>query len=92
MNNIGENIHSLSYIKIRLDILTCYVGTNRIQNNFINSDQNNIIFTMDIEDNGSINFLDLSISRTNSQHCFYIYHKPSYTDNTIHNGSVHPYS
>lgn len=47
---------------------------------------------MELEQESSINFLDLTISRINNKHEFSIFHKPSHTDITIHNTSTHPYS
>lgn len=76
------------------DILACFVGTERQLKtflNFINNLHPNIIFTLEIEQNGSINFLDLTITKENNKHDFSIFHKPSHTDITIHNKSNHPY-
>lgn len=75
------------------DILVCFTGTNRQLNNilqFINSLHPSITFTMEEEIDKSLNFLDLTITRTLDKHKFSIYHKPSHTDTTIHNKSNHP--
>lgn len=77
------------------DILVCFLGTNRQLNTvleYINKIHPNITFTSELEINNSINFLDLTITKINNKHDFSIYHKPSHTDTTIHNKSVHPYT
>ena len=52
----------------------------------------NIEFTQEIEKNGAINFLDLTITRQNCGLKFRIYRKPTCTDQTIHYDLHHPYS
>lgn len=47
---------------------------------------------MELEDNNSINFLDLTITKCNNKLNFAIFHKPTHTDMVIHNTSTHPYS
>ena len=101
MNNIEKMIfkHPLTnkilyWYRYVDDILVCFIGTTRQLNvleTFINSIHSNIKFTLEIEKDNSINFLDLTITRTNNKHGFSIFHKPSHTDTTIHNSSVHPY-
>lgn len=75
------------------DILICHTGTIRqITNflNYLNSLHNKIEFTLEHEQNKSINFLDLHIENVNNKHEFSIYHKPTHTDTTLHNTSTHP--
>lgn len=75
------------------DVLTCFVGTTRQLDSFleyINSLHPNIKFTMEIEENKKLNFLDLTLDRTDNTHQFSIFHKPSHTDTTINNSSTHP--
>lgn len=84
MNHIEGTIRShhntlklLHWFTYEDDILASYDGTNRILNNFLNftnSVHNNIIFTMEMIDNGSIDVLDLNISRINNRHNFSINH------------------
>lgn len=77
------------------DIITCFSGTNRQLDqflSFINNLHPKIKFTVELEDNKSINFLDLTITNKNDSHEFSIFHKPSHTDTVIHNKSNHPYS
>ncbi|KAK9496972.1 hypothetical protein O3M35_012832 [Rhynocoris fuscipes] len=50
----------------------------------------NITFTSESEENGRINFLDLTLIRNNSRIEFDIYRKPTTTDITIHSTSLHP--
>ena len=40
--------------------------------------------------NNCINFLDLTITKTNNTHTYKIYRKPTTTDMVIHNTSNHP--
>lgn len=58
---------------------------------FMNSLHPAILFTMEIEQNRSINFLDLTIQRTYSNSfTFSIFHKPTTTDSIIPYSSNHP--
>lgn len=57
---------------------------------FINSLHQKINFTLEIQNNNSINFLDLKISNLNKRHVFDIYRKPSHTGVVIDNTSFHP--
>lgn len=60
--------------------------------NFLNSLHSSITFTHEIENNSTLPFLDLNITRTNNSLKFSIYHKPTSTDSTIHFSSNHPYN
>ena len=54
------------------DILACFIGTDRqLQTflNFINNLHSNIEFTLETEQNNSINFLDLTITKNNVAPC-----------------------
>lgn len=75
------------------DVLACFIGTERQLDQFlefINNIHNNIKFTIEKEINSSINFLDITIKKSENKHDFSIYHKPTHTDTTIHNTSCHP--
>ena len=75
--------------------MACFLGTDRQLKtflDFINSLHKNIKFTIELEQDHTINFLDLKITNKNNKHDFAIFHKPSYTDITIHNSSNHPFS
>lgn len=78
------------------DIIVCWKGTSRQLDNFfiyINNIHNNIKFTIELEKESQINFLDLTISRIpDSLLKFKIFRKPTYTDIIIHKKSLHPYS
>lgn len=89
----SNNINYIYWYRYVDDIITCYTGTERQLNKsleFLNSLHPNITFTMEVESNSAINFLDLTISRKANKHEFSIFHKPSHTDITIHNTSFHP--
>lgn len=102
MDNLESKIHQNALSKNCIywyryvdDIITCFVGTDRQLQSFfkyINSLHPNIKFTLETEQNNSINFLDLTITKVNNKHEFSIFHKPSHTDITIHNSSSHPYT
>lgn len=57
-----------------------------------NNYHQNIKFTVEKEHNGTINFLDLVISRQHDRHNFMIFRKPTTTDIIIHETSNHPIS
>ena len=76
------------------DILCCWTGTDRQLNiflNYLNKLEPSIKFTLEIESNNSLNFLDLTISKLSNKHCFQIYRKPTHTDCTINFHSSHPW-
>lgn len=77
------------------DILICWNGSERQFTQFmqnLNAVHENIKFTVEKENEGTLNFLDLTITRINKKHEFKIFRKPTYTDITIHNNSLHPKS
>ncbi|XP_044745170.1 uncharacterized protein LOC123307033 [Coccinella septempunctata] len=57
--------------------------------NWINSLHNNIEFTLEVEEDKSLNFLDLTIHRTNQGLAFDIFRKLTQTDHSIDNLSCH---
>ena len=76
------------------DILCCWSSTARQLQNFLNHINNlepSITFTLEIEHNKSINFLDLNIKITNNKHDFSIFRKPTYSDAVIPFSSSHPW-
>ena len=86
----NELLHWFRYVD---DILICWNGSNRQFEDFFNQLNNfhpNIKFTVEKEENKTINYLDLSINRSDHEHNFKIYRKPSFTDVTIHRDSSHP--
>ena len=78
------------------DILCLFNGTSRQVTSFLNtlnSLEPNIQFTVEIEKDNSINFLDLTIDHKNkNKFNFQIYRKPTYTDTIIPSTSNHPFS
>ena len=72
--------------------MTCFVN-KQIDTflQYLNTVYPNIKFTMELEFNNLINFLDLTLKKINNRHQFSIYHKPSHTDITIHSSSCHSY-
>ena len=75
------------------DVLCCWTGTTRQLEQFftfINSQNSNIKFTMELG-NKSINYLDLNIQLNEGAHLFDIYRKPTSTDVIIPADSCHPF-
>lgn len=102
MDNLEISIKKHQYFKSFLfwyryvdDVLACFVGTERQLNKFfifINNLHPRIKFTLEIEEDNSINFLDLTIQKLDNFLSFSIYRKPTHTDSVIHYTSVHPYT
>ncbi|KAG8237121.1 hypothetical protein J437_LFUL008173 [Ladona fulva] len=59
---------------------------------FLNSIHPSISFALETSTNGTLNFLDLSISLVSGKLHFVIFHKPTYTNHAIPNFSSHHYS
>jgi hypothetical protein len=77
------------------DIICCWTGSVRQLDNFLNllnAQHPNITFTVEIESNKQLNFLDLSISIVGDKHEFGVYRKPCYSDTIIPSDSCHPTS
>lgn len=77
------------------DIFAVFDGSHEDLNNFItflNSLHPSINFTHESENNFSLPFLDLKISRSLNNLKFAIFHKPTSTDSIIPYSSNHPYS
>ena len=103
MNNF-ENTHIIknnpfsdkiiSYSRFIDDTFIIFNGTARQIINFknsINKVNPSIQFTYELEnDEQTINFLDLSVTRVNNNLKFKIFRKPTATDTTIHADSYHP--
>ena len=77
------------------DILCLFKGTKRQLDAFLNtlnSIEPNIKFTLEIEKDKAINFLDITIDhKLNNRLNFQIFRKPTYTDTIIPANSNHPY-
>jgi hypothetical protein len=95
LNNRNKLANNIKYWHRYVDdILLLFTGTNRQLDqllNYINNIHPNIKFTVEIEQNQMINFLDLTIKNVNNKHAFKIFRKPTQTDQTIHVTSNHPY-
>jgi len=91
-----SNNDNLKYIKYWYryvdDILCLWTGTIDQLNEFltfINNIHKNIKFTLEVDSNHSINFLDLKITIENNRHVFGIFRKPTFTDSIIPAKSRH---
>ena len=59
--------------------------------NFINSVNTDIQFTCEVEQNGKLPFLDITIIRSdNGELSFDVYRKPTHTNRYLDNSSCHP--
>lgn len=90
---IGER-HILYYYRYVDDVIICWTGTYRqlltfVQN--LNRCHPKIKFKLEKEQDKSLNFLDLTITRTSNRHTFQIYRKPTHTDTVIPQSSCHPW-
>ena len=77
------------------DVFCIWTGTHRQLHQLLhhlNSVYPTIQFTLEVEHNNSINFLDLTISKSQNNLVFDIYRKPTQTDSIIHATSQHPLS
>ncbi|KAK4880670.1 hypothetical protein RN001_008816 [Aquatica leii] len=103
MNNLENTIFLNSSILNKVsfwyryvdDCLVLFNGTiDELNNfsNFINSIHPKIKFTLNIESNNSLSYLDLKISRFNNKFNFDIFRKSSHTDCVIPFNSCHPFS
>lgn len=103
MADLEHTILNLDHAKSRIkfwyryvdDILICTEGTDRQMEGFlevINSLNPKIKFTFEKEENNSINFLDLTITKIDDRLSFNIYRKKTFTDVTIPMDSQHPLS
>ena len=80
-NNTYKN-YIIFYSRYVDDTFIIYNGTNRQLENFksyLNKINKNIQFTLEIESNSSINFLDLTIQKTVDEKLFKIYRKATTT-------------
>ncbi|XP_049828734.1 uncharacterized protein LOC126267492 [Schistocerca gregaria] len=93
-NIVKQGGYKIIYWYRYVDDIICLVDEthNRIEelHSNINTVHPQIHFTMEIEKNQTLNFLDLTITRNNHQHEFSIYRKPTSTSTVIHNTSNHP--
>ena len=84
--------YSLFWYRFVDDVITC-VREDHIQTclSTINSINSHIQFTVEIEMNSCLNFLDLKISRNRFDRLsFSIFRKPTHTDKYLNYNSCHP--
>lgn len=95
LNNSKFQKNILFYYRYVDDIICLWSGTHRQLSTFlnhINSLSPTIKFTVEHENNRSLNFLDLTITRLESSLEFNIFRKPTFTDTLIPYSSSHPLS
>lgn len=93
LNNDLSKKHVIFWFRFVDDIIVGFNGTNRqIEQylSFLNNIHQNMKFTVEIESNSSLNFLDLTIKRQNNQFSFNIYRKNTFTDAVIPYDSFSP--
>ena len=81
------------YYRYADDILCIFNGNTRqleILTNYINKIHPNLKFTTETEQEKSINYLDLTLTKISQKISFSIYRKPTCTDQVIHSTSNHP--
>jgi len=74
------------------DICLLYSGNARqlkLLLNYLNSITKKLQFTLEVEDNKQLNFLDLTLKKSGNSLKYSIYRKPTKTDQTIHVSSYH---
>jgi hypothetical protein len=85
----------LFYFRYVDDTLVLFDGNARqlqILNKYLNGLAPKLKFTLEIESNHKINFLDITIQKQDNKFKYSVYRKPTTTDQTIHASSYHPYS
>lgn len=91
--NVVKDPNILFYYRYVDDIIICWTGTLRqidVFVNKLNSVHSKIKFKLELEENKSLNFLDINITRVNNKLEFQIYRKPTQTDIAIPSSSCHP--
>ena len=92
--HIVGNSNIIYYYRYVDDIIICWTGSRQELLDFVqnlNNCHNKIKFKLELEQNNSINFLDLTITREHCRHEFEIYRKPTYTNVVIPATSCHPW-
>ena len=76
------------------DVLGIFHDEEHIQPflDFINTLRISIQFTLEIEENGALPFLDLLITKSGGSLLFSVYRKPTHTERYLHRRSCHPSS
>ena len=93
LSNILIQRNTLGYFRYIDDILIIYrenhTDIHEVLNLFNNA-TSTLQFTMEQENNNSINFLDITIYKNNNSLNFCVYRKPTATDHIIPHNSNHP--
>jgi hypothetical protein len=92
--HIVDNINILYYFRYVDDLIICWTGSMSQLDTFVNDINNKhpkIKFKKELEQNNSLNFLDLTITKVDNKHDFQIYRKPTHTDTVIPASSTHPW-
>ena len=90
-NTLSKNI--ISYTRYVDDTFIVFDGTDRQIDkllSYMNGLNSKIKFTMELECNGCLNFLDLSVRKENNSLTYKVYRKPTTTDMVINAHSYHP--
>jgi predicted GIY-YIG superfamily endonuclease len=88
----GLNKNILCWFRYVDDVFCAWTGSDRQLNLFLshlNSINQNLKFTCEVEDNSAINFLDVNIRKIDDHLEFSIFRKNSFTDQIIHSNSRH---
>jgi len=78
------------YVDDTWAIVNCNARQLKLLQQYLNNISPKLKFTLEIEENSSINFLDLTIYKTGNKLTYNIYRKPTVTSHTIHASSYHP--
>jgi hypothetical protein len=93
-NNIIQNNNIIGYFRYVDDIWIIFNHTRTDINHVLqefNQVNNHIQFTLELETNRRLNFLDLTIHINNTNWNFSIFWKPTFTDKMISFFSCHPH-
>ena len=94
LENLKHNHDAELYVRYVDDILIIFRENQEREHEqmiqIFNRQHQNLAFTHEFEENKKINFLDLTLERKGNKIEFEIYRKPTQTDTTISNDSIHP--
>ena len=83
-------IHYSRYVDDTFNIFNGNARQIELFKNYLNKIHNKLKFTMEIENNKSINFLDLTVLHNGNNLKYKIFRKHTNTDTVIHYDSHHP--
>ncbi|OLY42608.1 hypothetical protein PEB0149_000040 [Bartonella apis] len=94
LTNLRKNHDVKLYVRYVDDIIVIFRQAQEQEHETmmqtLNNHHPNLTFTNEFEENKKIKFLDLTLERKDSKIEFDIYRKPTQTDTTINNKSIHP--